>query len=56
MLGRQVAQRRGHFDGATVRLFIDGKEVGTGAGDGRPVGYDTPSGNTTSAPTSAPAT
>ena len=30
-----------------MRLFIDGKEIGTGQSRTDPVGYDTPSGNTT---------
>jgi hypothetical protein len=37
----------GTYDGSTVRLFIDGKEIGTGTAGGAPIGYDTPSGNTT---------
>ena len=37
----------GTFDGTTVRLFVDGKEIGTGQSRTDPVGYDTPSGNTT---------
>ena len=38
----------GTFDGNTVRLFIDGKEIGTGMPrGGAPIGYDTPAGNTT---------
>jgi hypothetical protein len=37
----------GTYDGTTVRLFIDGKEIGTGSSRTLPVGYDTPSGNTT---------
>ena len=38
----------GTFDGNTVRLFIDGKEIGSGMPrDARPIGYGTPSGNTT---------
>jgi hypothetical protein len=38
----------GTFDGQTVRLFIDGKEIGTGTPrGGAPIGYDTPAGNTT---------
>ena len=38
----------GTFDGETVRLFIDGKEVGTGTPrGGAPIGYDTPVGNST---------
>jgi len=38
----------GTYDGNTVRLFIDGKEIGTGTpSGGKPVTYDTPSGNTT---------
>ena len=37
----------GTYDGTTVRLFIDGKEIGTGSSRTEPVGYATPSGNTT---------
>jgi Concanavalin A-like lectin/glucanases superfamily len=37
----------GTFDGATVRLFIDGKEIGSGVARGTPIGYGTPAGNTT---------
>jgi hypothetical protein len=38
----------GTFDGQTVRFFIDGKEIGTGTPrGGAPIGYNTPSGNTT---------
>ena len=38
----------GTFDGSTVRLFIDGKQIGSGtAGGGAPIGYGTPAGNTT---------
>jgi Concanavalin A-like lectin/glucanases superfamily len=38
----------GTFDGETVRLFIDGKEIGTGTPrGGAPIGYDTPGGSTT---------
>jgi hypothetical protein len=38
----------GTFDGQTVRLFIDGKEIGTGTPRGDvPIGYGTPNGNTT---------
>jgi hypothetical protein len=37
----------GTFDGTVVRLFIDGKEIGTGTPRGTPIGYGTPTGNTT---------
>jgi len=38
----------GTFDGQTVRLFVDGKEIGTGTPRGGvPIGYGTPNGNTT---------
>jgi Concanavalin A-like lectin/glucanases superfamily len=38
----------GTFDGSTVRLFIDGKEIGSGTPrGGAPIGYGTPAGNTT---------
>ena len=37
----------GTYDGTTVRLFVDGKEIGTGSSRTEPVGYGTPSGNTT---------
>ncbi len=38
----------GTFDGQTVRLFVDGKEIGTGTPrGGAPIGYGTPNGNTT---------
>jgi hypothetical protein len=37
----------GTYDGTTVRLFVDGKEIGTGQSRTEPVGYGTPSGNTT---------
>ena len=38
----------GTFDGSTVRLFIDGKEIGSGMPrGGAPIGYGTPAGNTT---------
>jgi hypothetical protein len=38
----------GTFDGNTVRLFIDGKEIGSGTSrGGAPIGYGTPAGNTT---------
>ena len=37
----------GTFDGQTVRLFIDGKEVGTGQPRTEPIGYGTPAGNAT---------
>jgi hypothetical protein len=35
----------GTFDGSTVRLFIDGKEMGNGTPLVAPMDYDTPSGN-----------
>lgn len=35
----------GTFDGATVRLFIDGVEVGTGTPRSEPIGYALPDGN-----------
>jgi hypothetical protein len=37
----------GTYDGTTVRLFIDGKEIGSGTPSSRQVYYDIPSGNTT---------
>ena len=37
----------GTYDGTTVRLFIDGKEIGSGSSRTEPVGYGTPNGNTT---------
>ena len=38
----------GTFDGNTVRLLVDGKEIGLGTvRGGAPVGYGTPAGNTT---------
>lgn len=38
----------GTFDGSTVRLFIDGNEIGSGTPrGGAPIGYGTPAGNTT---------
>ena len=47
-MGWQVAQRLGHVRRQTVRLFIDGKEIGNGRPrGGAPIGYGTPSGNTT---------
>lgn len=35
----------GTFDGSTVRLFVDGAEVGGGASTGLEIGYNLPSGN-----------
>jgi hypothetical protein len=35
----------GTYDGSTVRLFIDGKEIGTGTPASTPVQYGLPSGN-----------
>jgi hypothetical protein len=37
----------GTFDGTTVRLFIDGKEIGTGSSRVNPIQYELPLGNTT---------
>ena len=37
----------GTYDGTVVRLFIDGKEIGTGTPGTNPVVYDLPRGNTT---------
>jgi len=37
----------GTYDGQFVRLFIDGKEIGTGTAGTTPVEYGLPSGNTT---------
>ena len=35
----------GTYDGSTVRLYIDGTQVGTGAADTAPIGYGLPSSN-----------
>jgi hypothetical protein len=35
----------GTFDGTTVRLFIDGKQIGTGTSRTEPIDYNTPNGN-----------
>ena len=31
------------FDGSAVRLFVDGREVGSGSPDSSPIAYDLPS-------------
>jgi hypothetical protein len=35
----------GTFDGSTVRLYVDGRQVGTGSPDNAPIQYGLPSGN-----------
>jgi hypothetical protein len=35
----------GTFDGATVRVYVDGQQVGTGSPDSSPIQYGLPSGN-----------
>jgi hypothetical protein len=35
----------GTFDGSTVRLYVDGQEVGSGSPDSAPIQYDLPSSN-----------
>ena len=35
----------GTFDGSTVRLFVDGRQIGNGAPTSRPIDYDVPSPN-----------
>ena len=42
-----IWEREGTWDGSTSRLFIDGKEVGSGTQGTTPPDYGTPSGNTT---------
>jgi Concanavalin A-like lectin/glucanases superfamily len=37
----------GTYDGQTVRLFIDGQEIGTGTPNDKPVYYGLPAGNST---------
>jgi hypothetical protein len=37
----------GTYDGSTVRLFVDGVEVGTGSAVGAPISYATPTGDLT---------
>jgi hypothetical protein len=35
----------GTFDGSTVRLYVDGRQVGSGTPDSLPIDYDMPSGS-----------
>lgn len=35
----------GTFDGTTVRVYVDGRQVGTGSPDSAPIPYELPSGN-----------
>ena len=44
-MGRQLALRRWHDDGQNVRLYVDGKQVGSGTPATGSIGYGLPTGN-----------